>query len=143
MSNTYLDWAEKNMKLNNFNDKKHRFIRADCMQWMHDENNNGNLYQLIFLDPPTFSNSKKMENTFDVQRDHVELITMAMKLLTNDGMMIFSCNARRFKLDNENLSDYIIRDITALTTTEDFKRKPAHKCWCLSKQPLMDAIRIN
>jgi len=143
MSNTYLDWAKNNMRLNKFKDNNHKFIRADCMQWLRAENIQGNIYQLIFLDPPTFSNSKKMDSIFDIQRDHVELIKSAMRLLSGDGLMIFSCNSKRFKFDNEKLADYVIKDITALTTSDDFKRKPAHKCWCLSNQAFAENLRTN
>ncbi|MDH5613394.1 MAG: 23S rRNA (guanine(2445)-N(2))/(guanine(2069)-N(7))-methyltransferase, partial [Gammaproteobacteria bacterium] len=99
-----------------------------------DAKREGLSYQLIFLDPPTFSNSKRMTQTFDVTRDHVELINLTMRLLDEDGILIFSCNAKKFKLDMVNLTDYFIQDITAMTVSEDFKKKPKHKCWCISKQ---------
>lgn len=133
MSNTYLEWAQENLKLNKLNTRQHQFARADCMQWIWDAKREGHSYQLIFLDPPTFSNSKKMSQTFDVQRDHADMIDVTMRLLEDEGMLIFSCNARRFKLDKEKLSKYFIQDITSLTVPEDFKRKPLHKCWCISK----------
>ena len=133
MSNTYLEWAQDNLKLNKLNTRQHQFVRADCMQWIWDAKREGHSYQLIFLDPPTFSNSKKMANTFDVQRDHADMIDVTMRLLEDEGMLIFSCNAKRFKLDKDKLSKYFIQDITSLTIPEDFKRKPLHKCWCISK----------
>ncbi|MGB5455772.1 MAG: class I SAM-dependent methyltransferase, partial [Gammaproteobacteria bacterium] len=133
MSNTYLAWAQQNMKLNHLLDKKHVFIREDCIKWLDEENNKGKRYQLIFLDPPTFSNSKRMDHTLDIRRDHVELIRQAMAVLADDGLLIFSCNARGFKLDEEALRAYAVRDITRMTTAEDFRRKPAHVCWCLAK----------
>ncbi len=134
MSNTYLEWAKDNLKLNNFTSRCHQFEQADCTQWLWDANREGHRYQLIFLDPPTFSNSKKMTQTFDVTRDHVELINLTMRLLEDEGMLIFSCNAKKFKLDMAELTDYFIQDITAVTVSEDFKKKPKHKCWCISKQ---------
>lgn len=137
MSNTYLEWAQDNMHLNGYRGKQHQFERADCMQWIWDAKRAGHRYQLIFLDPPTFSNSKKMQATLDIRRDHVELINLTMRLLEKDGMLIFSTNAKRFKLDEDALQDYVIKDITYLTSTEDFKRKPAHKCWCLSYQAVL------
>ena len=133
MSNTYLDWAQQNMKLNKLRSQQHAFIREDCIKWLDDENSKGRSYQLIFLDPPTFSNSKRMDHTLDIRRDHAALIRQAMAILANDGLLIFSCNARGFKLDKAALDGYALRDITRLTTSEDFRRKPAHVCWCLAK----------
>lgn len=142
MSNTYLEWAQENLRLNKIKGKKHQFIRADCIQWLWDAKREGHSYQVIFLDPPTFSNSKKMTQTLDINRDHVELINLTMKLLDDEGMLIFSCNAKRFKLDEEKLNNYSIQDVTKLTTSEDFKRKPLHKCWCLSAKPFTDKIKL-
>jgi 23S rRNA (guanine2445-N2)-methyltransferase / 23S rRNA (guanine2069-N7)-methyltransferase len=133
MSNTYLAWAQNNLELNNFSGKQHEFIREDCIKWLSDAKNEGRRYQLIFLDPPTFSNSKRMDHTLDIKRDHVELINQAMELLDDDGVLIFSCNAHGFKLDKKHLEEYSIRDITRMTTSEDFRRKPAHVCWCLAR----------
>lgn len=137
MSNTYLEWARENLKLNKLNSRNHQFVQADCTQWLWDAKRAGHRYQLIFLDPPTFSNSKKMTQTFDVTRDHVELINLSMRLLEDEGMLFFSCNARKFKLDSDNLSDFYIQDITSLTVSEDFRKKPKHKCWCFSKHEIL------
>ena len=139
MSNTYLGWAQDNMALNGFKGEQHRFLREDCLQWLETAAETGNRYQLIFLDPPTFSNSKKMETILDIKRDHVELIDKVMALLDEQGVLIFSSNARNFKLDSDALSDYILRDITKQTTSEDFRRKPAHQCWCLARNA--DALK--
>lgn len=133
MSNTYLDWAQDNMALNNFSGGENLFERADCNQWLWDAWKARRSFQLVFLDPPTFSNSKKMQSTFDVVRDHVELIEHTMRLLDDDGMLIFSTNARSFKLAATSLAAYQIEDLTALTTSEDFRRRPAHRCWCISR----------
>ena len=133
MSNTYLAWAQDNLELNNFSGKQHEFIREDCIKWLSDAKNEGRRYQLIFLDPPTFSNSKRMDRTLDIKRDHVELINQTMELLDDDGVLIFSCNAHGFKLDQKHLKEYSIRDITRMTTSQDFRRKPAHVCWCLAR----------
>ncbi|MGD8803635.1 MAG: bifunctional 23S rRNA (guanine(2069)-N(7))-methyltransferase RlmK/23S rRNA (guanine(2445)-N(2))-methyltransferase RlmL [Gammaproteobacteria bacterium] len=133
MSNTYLAWARENLKLNGLDGKQHVFIREDCLAWMADAENQGKRYQLIFLDPPTFSNSKRMERTLDIKRDHVELIQQAVALLDDDGLLIFSSNARGFKLDEKSLGEYSLRDITRMTTPEDFRRKPAHVCWCIAR----------
>ena len=133
MSNTYLAWAQENLKLNGLQGRRHRFVREDCIKWLSDEQRKKRRYQLIFLDPPTFSNSKRMDQTLDIRRDHVGLIKQVMAVLEEDGLLIFSCNAKGFKLDEKQLDDYAIRDITQLTTPEDFRRKPAHVCWCLAR----------
>jgi len=131
MSNTYLNWAKKNMQLNNIQGE-HEFIQADCLDWLAAEARQpySRQYDLIFLDPPTFSNSKRMEGVFDVQNDHVSLIKNAASLLAPDGILYFSTNFRRFKLDNSALSGLIVEDITADTIPEDFARNPKiHYCW--------------
>jgi len=133
MSNTYLAWAQDNLKLNSLAGTQHEFIREDCIKWLFDAKKKARRYQLIFLDPPTFSNSKRMDHTLDIKRDHVELIKNAMELLDDGGMLIFSCNAHGFKLDQKHLEEYSIRDITRMTTSEDFRRKQAHVCWCLAR----------
>ncbi len=133
MSNTYLAWAQDNLNLNSLSGKQHEFIREDCFKWLHDATQEGRRYQLVFLDPPTFSNSKRMDHTLDIKRDHVELVKQTMALLEDDGVLIFSTNARGFKLDHKQLEEYSIKDITRMTTTEDYRRKPAHKCWCLAR----------
>ena len=135
LSKTYLDWAKKNMQLNRLTGTRHSFVRADCIQWLADAGKRDQRYDLIFLDPPTFSNSKRMDHTLDIRRDHVELIRQAMSLLAGDGLLLFSTNARGFKLDTESLRAYAMRDITGITTSEDFRRKPAHVCWCLANDP--------
>ncbi len=127
MSATYLDWAAKNMRLNGFRGPSHQFIQADCVTWVQQEKKR---YGLIFLDPPTFSNSKRMEDEFDIQRDHVKLIHACANLLTPDGILIFSTNNRRFKLDHKPLRDLTITDITEKTIPEDFGRnKRIHMCF--------------
>ena len=127
MSKTYIDWAKKNLALNGFTGPNHEFIQADCLEWLASEKRR---FDLIFLDPPTFSNSKRMDETFDVQRDHVELLRMAAKLLNRGGDLIFSNNNRKFKMDIDSLSDLKIEDITQKTIPKDFERNPRiHNCW--------------
>jgi 23S rRNA (guanine2445-N2)-methyltransferase / 23S rRNA (guanine2069-N7)-methyltransferase len=128
MSNTYLDWAERNLALNGLAGRGHELIQADVLQWL--KASRGRRYGLIFLDPPTFSRSKRMEDTLDVQRDHLELIHDAARLLDPDGLLIFSTNLRRFRLDREGLADLTVEDITHRTIPEDFKRNPRiHQCF--------------
>lgn len=138
MSNTYLNWAKENFKLNQIDLKNHEFIQADCFKWL--EQNAKDLknkkYDVIFLDPPTFSNSKRMDNTLDVQRDHVKLIELSMQLLKRNGILYFSNNYRRFKLDYQNLeSKYAILDISHKMLPEDFKRRAnIHHCFIFQQK---------
>ena len=139
MSNTYLNWAKENMLINGFSEgaysaNKHKFIREDCLKWLQQAIDENKKYQLIFIDPPTFSNSKKMDTSLDISRDHAALLSGCLALLEDDGLIIFSTNAKSFKLDERLNDDCFIKEITTKTTTEDFRRKPMHRCWCLSKQ---------
>jgi 23S rRNA (guanine2445-N2)-methyltransferase / 23S rRNA (guanine2069-N7)-methyltransferase len=128
MSTTYTQWAQKNMALNGFSGPQHQIVRADCLQWIEQCQET---FDLIFLDPPTFSNSKKMQQeSFDIQRDHVELIYSVARLLSRSGVLIFSNNLRNFKMDREQLADLVIEDITRQTIPEDFSRRSnIHNCW--------------
>jgi 23S rRNA (guanine2445-N2)-methyltransferase / 23S rRNA (guanine2069-N7)-methyltransferase len=127
LSTTYLDWAKKNMALNGFSETENRMIRADVMEWLTTCENQ---YDLILLDPPTFSNSKKMEKTLDIQRDHVDMINNTMKLLSRDGLLIFSNNQRNFKLDADQLAGFSIENKSDWSIDKDFQRsKKIHQCW--------------
>lgn len=135
MSNTYLAWAKNNLALNTVQGD-HEFIQADCLEWLADEARQASprQYDLIFLDPPTFSNSKRMESVFDIQRDHADFINKAVILLADQGILYFSTNFRRFKIDREALSGLQIEDITAQTIPIDFERNPKiHYCWKIYK----------
>jgi 23S rRNA (guanine2445-N2)-methyltransferase / 23S rRNA (guanine2069-N7)-methyltransferase len=130
MSNTYLEWAKKNVALNKLSGP-HAFIQADCTTWM---NTHKGMYDLIFIDPPSFSNSKRMQNTWDVQRDHVKMLTDAKRCLKDGGVIIFSNNKRGFKLDEDNVSalGLSVENVTNETIPEDFARKgKIHQCWIL------------
>jgi len=132
MSNTYLDWARRNMDLNSFGGQQHRFFRADVLKWIGKETRR---YGLIFLDPPTYSRSKTMDSDFDVQRDHVPLIRDTAGLLAPGGVLLFSTNRRGFSLDKDALDDLRIEDITDATIPMDFKRRPGiHKCFKIRTQ---------
>ncbi len=128
MSATYSEWGERNLKLNGLNPPEHRYVRADCIEWISEAP--AGSFDLVFLDPPTFSNSKRMRRTLDVQRDHVELIRDSMRLLKPDGILIFSNHARSFRMDTNSLLEFIVEDISAQTVPMDFKRNPKiHGCW--------------
>ncbi|MDB5988125.1 MAG: rlmL [Nevskia sp.] len=159
LSANYLEWSRQNLELNGYaatveapgaaaqtawrgprtqmphgRSHAHRLVRADCLEWLREQaaTSKAQRFDLILCDPPTFSNSKRMDDTLDVQRDHVELIRNCMQLLTPDGTLYFSNNRRRFKLDGEQLKDFDISDITAHTLDEDFKRPPPpHRCWMI------------
>ncbi len=133
LSTTYLDWARRNLELNDIDGNTHRLIRADCLQWLEQAIRENMRFELIFIDPPSFSNSKRMRQTFDVQRDHVALLSQAARLLSDDGVMIFSNNRRDFKLDQEALrSLFEIENLGRRTLPEDFRNNPKiHHCWRL------------
>jgi len=134
MSNTYLEWAEENMALNGFTAAKHRYVRANCLEWLQTAQQAPEKYGLIFLDPPTFSNSSRMDGVFDIQRDHVSLINMTANLLTKEGVLYFSTNRRDFKMDEKALSGLKIKEISRATLPKDFERNPKiHYCWTISR----------
>ncbi|WP_106373422.1 bifunctional 23S rRNA (guanine(2069)-N(7))-methyltransferase RlmK/23S rRNA (guanine(2445)-N(2))-methyltransferase RlmL [Vreelandella songnenensis] len=120
MSNTYLEWAKDNFALNKLDPRLHRVTRDDCFRWLETANAE---FDLIFMDPPTFSNSKKMRDTLDVQRDHPRLVELAMARLAPGGKLVFSNNQRRFKLDDALSERYAVEDITSRTFDPDFQRR--------------------
>ncbi len=127
LSNTYLDWARDNFKLNGLGEKRNSLVRADCVEWLAQCREQ---YDLILLDPPSFSNSKRMEEDFDVQRDHLALLRQCMKRLRPEGELFFSNNLRSFKLAAELEAEFSVRDISQQTIDVDFKRNPRiHRCW--------------
>lgn len=133
MSRTYLDWARRNLELNGLRGSAHRLIQADCLGWMDEAAHAGEKYDLIFLDPPTFSTSKRMQGTLDIQRDHVKMIRQAMALLRRNGMLVFSNNLQRFKLDADALADLVIEDVSKASIPNDFSRNARiHQCWKLA-----------
>ncbi|MBS0424123.1 MAG: bifunctional 23S rRNA (guanine(2069)-N(7))-methyltransferase RlmK/23S rRNA (guanine(2445)-N(2))-methyltransferase RlmL [Proteobacteria bacterium] len=136
MSNTYLDWARRNFVLNGIGGD-HQLVRANCMEWLAEKAaaKHKAQFDLIFLDPPTFSNSKKMDEAFDIQQDHIQLIRNATALLAPGGILYFSTNFRRFKMDTDALSGLIIEDISSKMIPEDFKRDARiHYCWWISQR---------
>jgi 23S rRNA (guanine2445-N2)-methyltransferase / 23S rRNA (guanine2069-N7)-methyltransferase len=133
MSRTYLDWARRNLALNGFENQKHELVQADVLVWLEEEAERR--YDLIFLDPPTFSTSKRMQDTLDIQRDHVALIRAAGRLLSPGGTLIFSTNFRRFRLDREGLTEFAVEDISRATLPKDFERNPRiHQCFKLTRR---------
>ncbi|KTD17857.1 bifunctional 23S rRNA (guanine(2069)-N(7))-methyltransferase RlmK/23S rRNA (guanine(2445)-N(2))-methyltransferase RlmL [Legionella jordanis] len=131
LSKTYLKWAEDNFKLNHLDLSKHQFVHYDCLQWLKISRDR---FDVIFLDPPSFSNSKRMSQTLDVQRDQESLIDAAMRLLNPNGVLYFSSNLRQFKLSSALSAKYNVQDISAETIDVDFKRsKRIHQCFKITK----------
>ena len=132
MSNTYLNWAEQNLLLNDIEGKQHKLIQADCLQWLEKCDRQ---FDLIFVDPPTFSNSKRMEDSWDVQRDHIKLMTNLKCILHPNGTIVFSNNKRGFKMDFAKLEELGLSavEISHKTLPLDFERnKQIHNCWLVT-----------
>lgn len=132
MSRTYLEWAEKNLRANGLTGQQHRLIQADCLSWL---SNTDEQFDVIFIDPPTFSNSKRMETTFDVQRDHLVLMKELKRLLRRQGTIMFSNNKRGFQMDLAGIEALGLeaKEITAQTQSEDFARnRQIHNCWLVT-----------
>lgn len=132
MSRTYLEWAERNLRLNGLTGRPHRLLQADVLGWLRDADEQ---FDLIFIDPPTFSNSKRMEDTFDVQRDHLKLMADLKRLLRKGGTIMFSNNKRGFKLDNDGMAKLGLKaqEITQKTLSPDFARnRQIHNCWLIT-----------
>lgn len=132
MSRTYLDWAERNLRLNGLRGREHELVQADCLAWLSEQAQRAypRQFDLIFLDPPTFSTSKRMQGSFDIQRDHVQLLQYTSQLLAPNGLLIFSNNLRNFRLDSAALPELEIKDITRATIPPDFARDPRiHHCF--------------
>ena len=130
MSNTYLDWARRNLELNGYTGHQHTYIQADCREWLAQAGRELARYDLVFLDPPTFSNSKRMEGVLDILRDHAGLIDGCAHLLAPGGLLVFSTNAEKFMLDADLNSRYAVRDISRESVPRDFERNPRiHRCY--------------
>jgi 23S rRNA (guanine2445-N2)-methyltransferase / 23S rRNA (guanine2069-N7)-methyltransferase len=130
LSRTYLEWAQRNLALNALAGAAHAWVQADCREWLTDAARGSARFDLVFLDPPTFSNSKRMEGVLDIERDHPELIDACARLLAPAGLLVFSTNAQRFRLEEKLGERYQIRDVSAATLPRDFERNPRiHRCF--------------
>lgn len=133
MSKTYINWGKENFELNNIQNPRYRFFQADCLSWLEQAQGE---YDLIFLDPPTFSNSKRMTDAFDVQRDHIKLFETTKNILSEEGVLFFSNNKRGFKMDEEALTALGLKakNISDKTLSPDFKRnKNIHNSWLITR----------
>ena len=131
MSKTYQAWGQRNFRQNNMDPYRHQLVEADCLQWLEaaQQNRRGH-YDLIFLDPPTFSNSAKMLGVLDIQRDHSKLIHQCMALLAPGGSLVFSNNLRSFKMDEDILQAFAVENLSAKLLDKDFQRNPKiHNVW--------------
>lgn len=131
LSKTYLSWAEKNMQLNFPGSATHQMVHADVLQYLKELP--AGRFDLIVMDPPTFSNSKRMEGVLDIQRDHVSLINDCLKALTTGGQLYFSTNYTKFQLEEKNILSSAVKDITKATTPFDFTGKLKRQCFRISK----------
>lgn len=129
LSNTYLDWAKRNFELNGIDSEAHKIVRADVFQYLQTASDERKIFDLIVMDPPSFSNSKKMLDILDIQRDHTKLIDGAMALLASDGLLYFSNNLRSFELDAAVADKYAVKDISKQSVPDDFRNKKIHQCW--------------
>jgi 23S rRNA G2069 N7-methylase RlmK/C1962 C5-methylase RlmI len=137
MSKTYQDWTKRNLELNGFavDGALHRLVHADCLQFLEAGPAPGERYDYIVLDPPTFSNSKRMEaDSFAVDRDWPRLVEMATRWLADDGWLYFSTNSRQLKWDDAQVpAGYVAREISERTVPDDFRNRRIHRCWTVTK----------
>jgi 23S rRNA (cytosine1962-C5)-methyltransferase len=130
LSNTYLQWADRNLALNGFDAPQHRMVQADAMDFLRQRTDER--WDLAVVDPPTFSNSKRMQDVFDVQRDHTWLLNRVLQLIVPGGTVFFSTNFRKFRLDAQALRARSVQDISKQTVPEDFRNKRIHQCFKLT-----------
>ncbi len=129
MSNVYLDWAKTNLSLNDINGSAHQFERADVLDFLHNAKTDRARYDLVILDPPTISRSKKMRQQLNIQDDHVEMIRDTAALVRPGGTIFFSTNFRRFKLDPCLSDDFKLVELTPDSIPDDFRNRKIHRCW--------------
>lgn len=133
MSNTYTDWGKRNYRLNGISLNEHEIVRADCLKFLDEEREQGFVYDLIVIDPPTLSRSKKMDQMFDVQMDYISLILKSLDLMTSDGILFFSTNSRKFMFDSEAIPGCKVIEISNKTLPIDFHDPRIHRCWKITQ----------
>jgi 23S rRNA (cytosine1962-C5)-methyltransferase len=132
LSNTYQAWTARNFALNGIDAARHTLVRADVLLWLVQAVANRERFDVIVIDPPSFSNSKKMADVLDVQRDHVRMLSQCQRLLTAGGELFFSTNLRSFEMDAALAQQLALREITRQTVPEDFQRpvrRGPHRAW--------------
>ena len=144
LNQNYLDWAKENLELNDLAGPGHRFLRRDVLEFLRTESKLK--FDLIILDPPTFSNSKKMDGTLDIQRDHPELISRCLKMLNREGVLVFSNNFQKFRWNTEAVGPCEVKEVTSFTVPKDFK-KSVHRSWLINHsgdpQPQLKKIEVS
>lgn len=133
MSNTYLDWAFENFMLNGLDPKQHVFFRADVLKELVERKEKNEKFDIIILDPPSFSNSKKMEEDLDIERDHPLLVRDTMALLAPGGTLYFSTNKRKFELHRLVTDNYRVKEISQWTIPQDFHQTNIHRAWTIER----------
>ncbi|MEE1182637.1 MAG: class I SAM-dependent methyltransferase [Treponema sp.] len=136
LSNTYTEWSKNNMALNGFEGDRYSFISADVIQYLYDRekeadhNSEFKKFDLIVLDPPTFSNSKKTDTMLDINRDWCKLVRLCSRILTEDGILYFSTNSRKLVFDENKIpANAVCREITQKTIPEDYRNTKIHRVW--------------
>ncbi len=135
LSNSYTRWSRKNFDLNSISEKNNQIVRADCLTFLVEEVERSVKYDVIVIDPPTISRSKKMEEMFDIQKDYIFLVKTALKLLSSDkGIIFFSTNSRKFLFDTTLFPECNIQEISSKTVPADFHQKKIHRCWKIKRE---------
>lgn len=130
LSNTYTEWGKENFLLNSLSLKNNEVVRADCLKFLDEEMRSlTTKYDIIIIDPPTISRSKKMDQLFDIQVDYISLIKKSLKLLAKDGMIFFSTNSRKFIFDTTLFPSCTVKEISEKTIPLDFRNQKIHRCW--------------
>jgi 23S rRNA (cytosine1962-C5)-methyltransferase len=135
LSSTYLDWAEENLALNGLADARHTLIRADVLPWLQAQADEPERYELVVCDPPSFSTSKRMSGSFNVQKDHPRLLSALRQVLAPGGVLYFSTNFLGFELSPSALQGFKAEELTPASIPEDFQRKEIHRCWRMVASP--------
>lgn len=131
LSKTYLAWAERNLDLNGFRGGSYPLINKDVLEYLVSSQSAGRRWDLIILDPPTFSNSKRMNGSLDIRRDWSDLAELCLETLSPEGVLYFSTNSRSFRFDETRLPGAVLKDLTKATTPPDFEGSRPHRCWRL------------
>jgi len=134
LSNTYTAWGRENFLLNDLSLENHTIVRDDCLKFLDEEAVTGTTYDVIVIDPPTVSRSKKMDQFFDIQEDYKQLLSKGLKLLSAGGILFFSTNSRKFKFDESLFASCLIQEITSKTIPLDFHNQKIHRCWKILKK---------
>lgn len=141
MSNTYTAWGKENYLLNSISLSDHQVVRADCLKFLDKAFQSGEIYDLIVIDPPTISRSKKMDQLFDIQVDYIPLLEKALALLSSGGILFFSTNSRKFVFDTAHFKSCHISEVTDKTIPIDFRDAKAHRCWKMTKEAVKKYVR--